>query len=116
MLKKIINNILYLKIKDLKLKGNLIKTLKIGVILIILSIVNIILNGFSFQWNSNLTRDYNSYELISLVLRIFLFAIIEEIFFRAVIQKSIYDATNKSKKSTIIPTSIITIGTPKIMP
>ena len=45
MLKKVINNILHVKINDLKLKGNLIKTLKIGIVLIVLSVVNIILNG-----------------------------------------------------------------------
>ena len=110
MLKHIINNILHIKIKDLKLKSNLWDTIKIGAIIILLSILSIILNGFSFGWISNLTRDYNSYELIFLVLRIFLFATIEELIFRVIIQKSIYDATNKTKKDaiiTIIVSSII---------
>ena len=39
MLKKVINNILHVRINDLKLKGNLIKTLKTGLVLIVLSIV-----------------------------------------------------------------------------
>ena len=110
MLKHIINNILHIKIKDLKLKSNLWETIKFGVILILLSILSIILNGFLFAWNSNLISEYHSYELIFLVLRIFLFATIEELIFRVIIQKSIYDATKKTKKDaiiTIIVSSII---------
>ena len=110
MLKQIFNNILHIKIKDLKLKSNLWETIKFGVILILLSILSIILNGFLFAWNSNLISEYHSYELIFLVLRIFLFATIEELIFRVIIQKSIYDATKKNKKDaiiTIIVSSII---------
>lgn len=110
MLKQIFNNILHIKIKDLKLKSNLWETIKFGVILILLSILSIILNGFLFAWNSNLISKYHSYELIFLVLRIFLFATIEELIFRVIIQKSIYDATKKNKKDaiiTIIVSSII---------
>ena len=110
MLKHIFNNILHIKIKDLKLKSNLWETIKIGAIIILLSILSIILNGFLFAWNSNLISEYHSYELIFLVLRIFLFATIEELIFRVIIQKSIYDATKKNKKDaiiTIIVSSII---------